>query len=192
MMGQAHGISRNRAPGLRLGLALTASVLAGHLLPAAAVAAPPSDLPLRQELCAVSIGLSGLEREMDDSIQAVLEDSMRTLTAAFPDGGDTVTAYQDSLSDAMVAAKAPVLARVKESCAAAFTVDELRGISAFYESSAGRAWLEKGRTLMRPALNQAIADVVPGVFAETQKRFCARMGGCTTPPATQKPSSAIL
>src|SRR3546814_2782526 len=62
----------------------------------------------------------------------------------------------------MRAAKVPVLARMKESCAAAFTVDELNGINAFYESSARRAWLEKGRILMRPALAQAIADVVPG------------------------------
>src|SRR3546814_11997235 len=91
----------------------------------------------------------------------------------------------------MRAAKVPVLARMKESCAAAFTVDELNGINAFYESSARRAWLEKGRILMRPALAQAIADVVPGVFADTQTRSCARMGGCETAPAAPAPAAPI-
>src|SRR3546814_16308046 len=91
----------------------------------------------------------------------------------------------------MRAAKVPVLARMTESCAAAFTVDELNGINAFYESSARRAWLEKGRTLIRPALAQASAEVVPGVLAHPHQRFSARMRGCATPRATPATAARI-
>ncbi|MFC0146620.1 DUF2059 domain-containing protein [Sphingobium yanoikuyae] len=180
-------------------LARATSILAAtallQLCPAPAAAAQAaserSDLTQRQTLCARSVALSGLEQEMDQNIQSALEASFKDLTATFPDDPKAVEAYRDSFAEAMRAAKAPVLARMKESCAAAFTVDELNGINAFYESSAGRAWLEKGRILMRPALAQAIADVVPGVFADTQKRFCARMGGCETAPAAPAPAAHI-
>lgn len=187
-----------------LGLTTSRFSRAARLLAAAAIvhvcALPPvvaqttserSDLPQRQALCARSVALSGLEQEMDQNIQAALEESFKTLTAAFPDDVKGMEAYRQSFAEAMIAAKAPVLARMKESCAAAFTVDELNGINAFYESSAGRAWLEKGRILMRPALDRAIADVVPGVFADTQKRFCTRMGGCETEPAARSPASHV-
>ena len=127
---------------------------------------------------------------MDESIQAALDESFQTLTTAFPDDTKLASAYRDSLAEAMTAAKAPVIARVKESCATAFTIDELTGINAFYESSAGHAWLEKGRTLMRPALDRAITEVVPGVFAETEKRFCTRMGGCKA-PTPRLPASPV-
>ena len=140
--------------GLKLGLA--AIVLVQMCVPSNAVArstSTASDLPQRQALCSRSISLSGLERDMDESIQTALDDSFQTLTTAFPDDTKVAQAYRDSLAEAMTAAKAPVLSRVKESCAAAFTIDELKGINGFYASSAGRAWLEKGRTLMRPALN---------------------------------------
>lgn len=182
------------AGGSRLKLGLAAIVLVQVYAPSNAVAQSPStasDLPQRQALCSRSISLSGLERDMDESIQAALDESFQTLTAAFPDDTKVARAYRDSLAEAMTAAKAPVLTRVKESCAAAFTVDELAGINGFYESSAGRAWLEKGRTLMRPALNQAVADVVPGVFAVTQKRFCERMGGCAAPGAGRAPARPL-
>src|SRR3546814_18974088 len=119
---------------------------------------------------------------MDQNIQSALEASFKDLSATFPDDPKAVEAYRDSFAAAMRAAKVPVLARMKESCAAAFTVDELNGINAFYERRARRAWTEQGRLLMPPALSPATADVVPGVFSDTQQRFCARTGGCDTAP----------
>src|SRR3546814_11300962 len=126
---------------------------------------------------------------MDQNIQSALEASFKDLSATFPDDPKAVEAYRDSFAEAMRAAKVPVLARMKESCAAAFTVDELNGINAFYESSARRAWLEKGRILMRPAIAQAIAAVVPGGFADTQTRLRSGWGGGEKGPAAPAPAA---
>ncbi|MCF8706706.1 MULTISPECIES: DUF2059 domain-containing protein [Sphingomonadaceae] len=163
-----------------------ALVLAASLLPAVApaqAAAAENDIPQRRELCIRSIALSGLDQVMDTNIREAVEDSFRTLSAAFPDETDTISAYRDSLAEAMSAAKGPVLSRLRESCAAAFSVEELTGINAFYESNAGRAWLEKSRTLMIPALEKAVSDVTPEMIVDAQRRFCARVGGCKKEPA---------
>ncbi|WP_454887557.1 DUF2059 domain-containing protein [Sphingomonas oryzagri] len=168
---------------MAVGLAVSATSLPS--CPALAQDKASGDLQIRRSLCQRSIALSGLEQDMDANIRSVIEDSFQTLSAAYPDDTRTVTAYKDSLSEAMTAAKAPVLAKLQESCAAAFSAEELRGINAFYESAAGRAWLEKGKTLMVPALDKAIRDVTPEVIVNAQKRFCARMGGCSTPSSPQ-------
>ncbi|MCB4858726.1 DUF2059 domain-containing protein [Sphingobium sp. PNB] len=164
----------------------SALILAASLSPAispAQAAAAENDISQRRVLCTRSIALSGFDQVMDANIREAVEDSFRTLSAAFPDDTDTISAYRDSLGEAMVAAKAPVLSRLRESCAAAFTVEELTGINAFYESSAGRAWLEKGRALMVPALEKAVSDVTPEIIVDAQRRFCARLGGCKKEPA---------
>jgi hypothetical protein len=163
-----------------------ALILAASLFPAVASArtvAAENDISQRRELCTRSIALSGLDQVMDTNIREAVEESFRSLSAAFPDDTETLSAYRDALGEAMSAAKTPVLSRLRESCAVAFTVAELTGINAFYESSAGRAWLEKGRTLMIPALEKAVSDVAPQVVVDAQRRFCARMGGCKKEPA---------
>lgn len=155
----------------------------------AAGSLPVDDLAQRRALCGRSITLSGLEQDMDSNIREEIEQSFRTLSAAYPDDAKTVGAYRDSLAEAMTAAKHPVLAKLQESCAAAFTADELNGINAFYESRAGRAWLEKGRALMIPALEKAVSDVTPQVIVDAERRFCARIGGCTKPPPASRTDS---
>lgn len=163
-----------------------ALIFAASLFPAfasAQAAAAENDISERQELCTHSIALSGLDQVMDTNIREAVEESFQTLSAAFPDDTETLSAYRDSLSEAMSAAKTPVLSRLRESCAAAFTVEELTGINAFYQSSAGRAWLEKGRALMIPALEKAVSDVTPQVVVDAQRRFCAKVGGCKKEPA---------
>lgn len=154
---------------------------------------PRSDGPVqRLALCSRSIVLSGFEAEMDATIRQMAEDSFTTLRSAFPDDKQTATAYRDSLTEALTAAKAPVLERVRQSCAAAFTSAELEGINAFYDSDAGRAWLEKGRTLMMPALEDAVRETMPNVVADAQSRFCERMGGCRDKPVTPAPKTNTL
>lgn len=146
----------------------------------------------RLALCSRSIALSGLEKDMDETIRKTAEDSFTTLKAAFPDDTKTAAAYRDSMAEAMTAAKAPVLDRVQKSCAAAFTAEELVAINTFFGGPVGQAWLEKSRTLMIPALEDAIRDVTPKVLADAEKRFCDRMGGCTNPPPAKSPASTTL
>ncbi|EQB16723.1 MULTISPECIES: DUF2059 domain-containing protein [Sphingobium] len=170
-------------------LAVAGMTSAGAQTP---VTPPTNASPQRIALCSRAIVLSGFEAEMDVTIRQMAEDSFTTLRAAFPDDKQTATAYRDSLTEALTAAKAPVLEHVRQSCAAAFTSDELEGINAFFESSPGRAWLEKGRTLMWPALEDAVRDTMPKVVADAQSRFCERMGGCRNKPVTPAPKTNTL
>lgn len=160
--------------------------------PPAPSASPTNGLSERLVLCSRSIALSGLEKDMDETIRKTTEDAFTTLKAAFPDDSKTAAAYRDSMAEAMIAAKAPVLDKVQKSCAAAFTGEELVGINAFFGSPIGQAWLEKSRTLMIPALDDAVRDVTPKVLADAEKRFCDRMGGCSNPPPTKSPAATTL
>lgn len=128
---------------------------------------------------------------MDANIREIVDSAFVALMIANPEDEKTVGAYRDSLAEAMTEAKAPVLTRLQESCVAAFTIAELKGINTFYASDAGRAWIEKGRTLMRPALDKAVADAVPGLIAETQRRFCERLGGCAAAPDIQPTTKSL-
>lgn len=68
-------------------------------------------------------------------------------------------------------AKAPVLDSVQKSCAAAFTAEELVGIKTFFGGPVGQAWLEKSRTLMISALEDAVRDIIPRVLAYAEEHL---------------------
>lgn len=165
-------------------LLATAGILAA-LWPIPGQAETPShDLRRRLALCERSIELAGLQAIMDADIRQLVNDATRDLAVEEPAPSSSLAAYRDSLRDALMAAKAPVLAKLTQTCAAAFTTRELTDINAFYASASGRAWLEKSRTLMLPALAQAVDETGPQIIADVRRRFCARVGGCEdAPPA---------
>jgi len=146
-------------------------------------ASAPDDLAQRRALCERSIALAGLEAQMDADIRGIVAGATADLSAKLgTESSATAAAYAAALEDALRTAKGPVLARLKESCAAAFTAPELKGINAFYASKIGQAWLEKTRTQMLPALASAIDAAMPQIVADIRKGFCARVG-CEEPQA---------
>lgn len=176
---------RTRAGRRRPGHLLAMAGIVATLWPAAGHAeASSGDLRRRLALCERSIELAGLDAIMDADIRLLVQDATRDLAVEEPAPSSSLAAYRDSLTEALMAAKAPVLARLTQTCAAGFTARELTDINAFYASASGRAWLEKSRTLMLPALGQAIDEIAPQVIGDVRRRFCARMGGCEdAPPA---------
>ncbi|WP_269714641.1 DUF2059 domain-containing protein [Caulobacter sp. NIBR2454] len=157
----------------------TAALIALGLLAASPAAATTVDSveAERTALCVRSVELAGLREDMEARISTIVEQVTERITP-FADDEDSVQAYKTALSLALDAGKAVVVQRVIETCAATFTVEELNGINAFYVSPAGKAWLEKGRNIMAPAMENAIAEVQPQIEAEMQARFCAAIGGC--------------
>ncbi|MET0293899.1 MAG: DUF2059 domain-containing protein [Caulobacter sp.] len=160
----------------------TASALAALGLLAATPALATSEdavVTERTALCAKSVELAGMRDDMDEKIAAIVEEVADRITP-FAEDEASVEAYKTSLSLALDGGKAVVVQRVIETCAATFTTEQLNGINAFYVSPPGKAWLEKGRKVMMPALESAIAEVQPQIEAEMQARFCAAIGGCAS------------
>ncbi|MDG2520175.1 DUF2059 domain-containing protein [Caulobacter segnis] len=139
----------------------------------------------RFALCARSVDLAGMRDDMDAKIAAIVDEVSQRITP-FAENEKSVEAYKTALGLALDGGKAVVVQRVIETCATTFTIEELNGINAFYVSPAGKAWLEKGRTVMMPALEGAIAEVQPQIEAEMQARFCAAIGGCALPEQAQR------
>ncbi|WP_369061569.1 DUF2059 domain-containing protein [Caulobacter sp. 73W] len=139
----------------------------------------------RMALCARSVELAGLQEDMEDKITAIVNQVAERITP-FADSEDSIEAYKTALKLSLDSGKAVVVQRVIETCATTFTTEELNGINAFYVSPAGKAWLEKGRKIMGPAMESAIAEVQPQIEAEMQARFCAAIGGCAAPETEQR------
>ncbi len=175
---------RNRAGGRGAGRFLATMGILAALWPIPGPAeASPDDLRRRLALCERSIELAGLQAIMDADIRLLVQDATQDLAVEEPATSSSLTAYRESLTEALTAAKGPVLAKLAQACAAGFTVRELTDINAFYASASGRAWLEKSRTVMLPALAQATYETAPQIIADVQRRFCARMGGCEDAPS---------
>lgn len=173
------GPHRSRAGGRGPAHLLAMAGLVAMLWPAAGPAqASPDDLRRRVTLCERSLELAGLQAIMDADIRLLVQEATHELAVEAPAPSSSLAAYRDSLTEALTAAKGPVLAKLTQACATAFTARELTDINAFYASASGRAWLEKSRTLMLPALAQAVDEAGPQIIADVRRRFCARMGGC--------------
>lgn len=167
----------------------TVCALALGLLVAAPALATEADAVVaeRTTLCVRSVDLAGLRDDMDEKITAIVNQVTERITP-YAEDEKSVEAYKTALALALDGGKAVVIQRVIETCAVTFTAEELNGINAFYVSPAGKAWLQKGRKIMAPAMESAIAEVQPQIEAEMQVRFCAAIGGCAPPePAPAEP-----
>lgn len=145
--------------------------------PAPAFAREAADGPRdTQTLCARSIALAGVEDSLDSRIRAAIAGVHGRLDPIAASEDKNLQAYYRAVDDALSTAKAPVLEQLQQSCASAFTPEELEAINAFYASDAGKAWLEKGRTVIMPALEQAVAEITPRLRNEVEQRYCDELG----------------
>lgn len=130
----------------------------------------------REALCARSIILAGVEQSLDARIQAAITGVRGRLDPVVSSDDKNLQAYYRAVEGALGTVKGPILAQLQQSCVTAFTVEELEGINSFYASAAGKAWLEKGRTVIMPAMEQAVAGIEPRLREDVELRYCAELG----------------
>jgi hypothetical protein len=128
----------------------------------------------KRALCRQSIALAGVEDDMDRRIRGIVRNTRAKDRYTGQDRSSR--AYEQALDEALQDAKEPILDQLLDSCATTFTVSELRGINDFYASPPGRAWLQKGRTSIMPAMEQTIAGIQPRISEDVERRYCQRMG----------------
>jgi hypothetical protein len=130
----------------------------------------------RRAMCRQSIRLSGVEDDMDQRIREIVRNSYDTIQRR-PGMRVSMDAniYSEVLDETLHDAKDPILKQLQESCARSFTISELRGINDFYMSPAGQAWLRKGRNLIMPEMERAIASIQPRINEAIERRYRERI-----------------
>ena len=115
-------------------------------------------------------------QQMTDALGAVVEASLPAVVEGLSEAqsAEIRTLMVDSFSalmPRMFDAMAPVYADV-------FTIEELRGLNAFYESDLGRALLEKTFVAL-PRINAAseavVMEAMPGIMTRVGDRLCVHL-----------------
>lgn len=105
-----------------------------------------------------------MEDDMDQRIRDLVRKSYDiTGRKRGPTGSWDASTYREMVEDSVNDLRDPVLKQLTDSCARNFTVSELRSVNDFYTSSAGQAWLRKGRTTIMPEMDRAISSVQPRI-----------------------------
>lgn len=115
-------------------------------------------------------------QQMTDALGAVVEASLPAVVEGLTEAqsAEIRTLMVDSFSalmPRMFDAMAPVYADI-------FTIEELRGLNAFYESDLGRALLDKTFVAL-PRINAAsqavVMDAMPGIMTRVGDRLCVHL-----------------
>lgn len=130
----------------------------------------------KRSLCRQSIGLAGVEEDMDRRIRDIVRDARSAAAERHSRRTMSARVFEDTLDDTLNDAKEPILDRLLDRCTSTFSVSELRGINDFYRSPAGKAWLRKGRTSIMPEMERAVVDIQPRIREAVERRYCERMG----------------
>nr|WP_057927406.1 DUF2059 domain-containing protein [Burkholderia ambifaria] len=118
----------------------------------------------KRTLCRQALWSSGMEDDMDQRIRDLVGKSYDTAGRKRRRAGSSdASTYREMIEDAVNDLRDPVLKQLTDSCARNFTVGELRGVNDFYTSSAGQAWLRKGRTTIMPEMDRAISGIQPRI-----------------------------
>ncbi|AOI60666.1 DUF2059 domain-containing protein [Burkholderia diffusa] len=118
----------------------------------------------KRDLCRQALGSSGIEDDMDQRIRDLVRKSYDTSRLRRGSTGSLdASTYREMVEDSVNDLRDPVLKQLTDSCARNFTVGELHSVTDFYTSSAGQAWLSKGRTIIMPEMDRAISRIQPRV-----------------------------
>ncbi|MDN8035886.1 hypothetical protein [Burkholderia vietnamiensis] len=115
-------------------------------------------------LCRQALRSSGIEDDMDQRIRDLVRKSYDTTSRKRgPTGSLDASTYREMVEDSVNDLRGPVLKQLTDNCARNFTIGELRSVDDFYTSSAGQAWLSKGRTTIMPEMDRAISGIQPRI-----------------------------
>lgn len=151
------------------GLLLALMLLAA---PAAASAQTPADPDAAERLALANKFIVLMQ---GDQMAASLH-QMMTMVVPVQDGmsaedrqmiNEVTGEMMEVMLPRMFEAMAPVYADI-------FTLEELRGLVAFYESDIGRSLVRKSFEAA-PRIAEVVMDVMPGVMTEMADRMCDRM-----------------
>ncbi|RQR37285.1 DUF2059 domain-containing protein [Burkholderia sp. Bp9142] len=118
----------------------------------------------KRTLCRQALRSSGIEDDMDQRIRDLVRKSYDAVDRKRgPAGSADASTHRERVEDSVNDLRDPVLKQLTDSCARNFTVSELRSVNDFYMSSAGQAWLRKGRTTILPEMDRAISGIQPRI-----------------------------
>ncbi|WP_321792401.1 DUF2059 domain-containing protein [Burkholderia pyrrocinia] len=123
-----------------------------------------NQLSEKRTLCRQALWLSGMEDDMDQRIRDLVRKSYDTGDRKpGPTGSSDASTYREMVEDSVNDLRDPVLKQLTDSCVRNFTVGELHSVRDFYTSSAGQAWLRKGRTTIMLEMDRAISSIQPRI-----------------------------
>jgi hypothetical protein len=164
---------------------------AGALGPARAEPQPSSPAPSAHalELSHRLIHDMRLDVQIDSLLRAMLPGLIDRQSQAIP---DFKPEWRQAISEATIEALNDVLPDYLHDAellyARTFTEDELAQAVAFYESPAGRSFIDKSPSLA-PELSKSILAKMSAIQADARDRFCRKSGACSGPAADAKTPS---
>lgn len=171
-------------------LAVAFALTFGHGSPvaaqASAPAARPADFEARETLIRRYFEVIQFEKLMNVSMESM----MGTMLADTDIPEDKYEVVEDSVLEAFAVVMPQMIEASIVMYAEAFTLEELEGLVAFYESPIGRSVMAKSVILSRNA-GEILARFQPMMEEETLRRLCAQIdcpAGTNAPePAAKRP-----